>query len=117
MLYAVDTNIIVYAHNIASSYHQKAKGFIERVMNERNTDGQLSVCFPAQVITEFINVMTWKHLEAPVSLHDAVQIVHHYLDAGITIISQKDTQIQTLLSLLDSVPSRKKYSMLRWLLH
>ena len=105
---AIDTNILVYAHNIKSPYHASAKVFVEQVMNTRNPDGQLSVCFPAQILIEFLNVITWHRLEAPLPLSDAIQVVQDYLDTGVTILSPKSTQIATLMSLLKSVTTRKK---------
>ncbi len=77
-MFAIDTNLIVYAHNTASPYHKKAKEFTERVMNERNTEGQLNICLPAQVLMEFVHVITWKHLEAPLSLQEAIKTVQDY---------------------------------------
>lgn len=107
-MYALDTNILVYAHNVKSPYHASAKVFVERVMNARNADGQLAVCFPAQILTEFLNVITWHRLEAPLPLPDAIQVVQAYLDTGVTILSPKPTQLVTLLNLLSSVTTRKK---------
>jgi uncharacterized protein len=107
-MFAIDTNLIVYAHNIASSFHKRAKQFAERVMNERNTEGELTVCLPAQVLTEFVHVITWKHLEAPLSLQEAIQIVQDYLDSGIKIVFQQDSQIQTFVSLSGMLITRKK---------
>ncbi len=108
MIFAIDTNLLVYAHNTASPFYKRAKQFIETVMNERNTEGHLMVCLPAQVLTEFVHVIIWQHLESPLSLKDAIQIVQDYLDSGIKIISQQDTQIQTFISLLNMVTTRKK---------
>jgi len=34
-MHALDTNLLVYAHNTASPFHFKAKTFIEDVMNKR----------------------------------------------------------------------------------
>ena len=107
-MYALDTNILVYAHNVKSSYHASAKVFIEQVMNVRNTDGQLSVCFPAQILMEFLNVITWHRLEAPLPLPDAIQVVQDYLATGVTILYPQRTQLETLMDLLKSVPTRKK---------
>ena len=105
---ALDTNLLVYAHNTASSFHSQAKAFIEKVMNARDAEGQLSVCIPAQVLMEFLNVITRQQLEAPLSLTDATQIVQDYLDTGIIILYPKSTQLNTLLDLLKSVTTRKK---------
>lgn len=107
-MYALDTNLLVYAHNIKSPYHASAKVFVEQVMNVRNPDGQLSVCFPAQILMEFLNVITWHRLEAPLPLPDAIQVVHDYLDTGVTILYPQPTQLATLLNLLKSVTTRKK---------
>lgn len=107
-MFAIDTNLLVYAHNTASPFHKQAKDFVEKVMNERDEKGNLSVSLPAQVLMEFIHVITWQHLEAPLSLSEAIQVVQDYLDTDITIIYHHDTQIQTLLTLLNEVSSRKK---------
>jgi len=34
-MYALDTNILVYAHNASSPFHVSAKAFVESVMNNR----------------------------------------------------------------------------------
>lgn len=107
-MYALDTNILVYAHNIKAPYHSSAKVFVEQVMNEKNSGGQLSVCFPAQVLMEFLNVITWHRLEAPLPLPDAIQVVQDYLSAGVSILYPQHTQIETLMDLLKSVTTRKK---------
>ena len=52
MLFAIDTNLLVYAHNEDSEFHQQAVRFIEQVFNEYDADGQLSVCLSTQVLTE-----------------------------------------------------------------
>lgn len=51
-MYALDTNLLVYAHNVASPLHSQAKTFIEKVMNEHDVEGKLAVCIPGQVLTE-----------------------------------------------------------------
>lgn len=46
-MYAIDTNLLVYAHNKDAIYHKQAKAFIEQVMNVRDAQGQFQVCvFP-----------------------------------------------------------------------
>lgn len=107
-MYALDTNILVYAHNTESPLHSLAKAFVNHVMNERDAEGKLSVCIPTQVLIEFLNVITWHRLEAPLSLSDATQIVQDYLDTGVTILYPQPTQLDTLLSLLKGVTTRKK---------
>ena len=107
-MFAIDTNLLVYAHNEDSAFHQKAAEFLERVMNECDADGNLSVCFPAQVFHEFINVITRQTLRKPLSLEEAIDVVQDYLDSGIHVVSPKETQIQTWLQLLRTVTTRKK---------
>ena len=65
---AIDTNIFVYAHNIRANRHGEAKAFIERVMDERDADGKLSVCIPAQVLIEFISAVTSQWVEKPLTI-------------------------------------------------
>ena len=36
--YAIDTNILVYAHNIRATRHTEARAFIEKVMDEKDAD-------------------------------------------------------------------------------
>lgn len=107
-MYALDTNLLVYAHNTASPLHTKAKAFIEAIMNKRDSEGQLSICIPAQVLMEFLNVITWHRLEAPLPLATATQIVQDYLDSGVLILYPQPTQLITLLDLLKSATTRKK---------
>ena len=61
-MFAIDTNLLVYAHNSASEVNEKEAAFLERIMNERDEEGHLSVCIPAQVLMEFIHVITWQLL-------------------------------------------------------
>lgn len=107
-MYALDTNILVYAHNIGVAKHEQAKTFVQDVMNRRDNEGHLSVCIPAQVLLEFLNVITWNRLETPLPLNEALQIVQDYLGTGATILHPKETHIFTVLELLQSVKSRKR---------
>ena len=107
-MFAVDTNILVYAHNADSQYNKKIASFLEKVMNERDDNGDLLVAIPAQVLVEFINVITRQSVKKPLSLVTAIDIVQEYIKTGITIINQNETQMQTFLNLLSSVTTRKK---------
>jgi hypothetical protein len=53
-MFGIDTNLLVYAHNTDSEFHEDAVTFLEKVMNERDEEGYLSVCVPVQVLMEFI---------------------------------------------------------------
>ncbi len=107
-MYALDTNLLVYAHNTMSPFHASAKTFVEQVMNTRDADGNLSVCLPAQALMEFLNVITWHRLEAPLPLPDAIRIVQDYVGSGAKILHHQSTQLETLIDLLESVTTRKK---------
>lgn len=107
-MFAIDTNLLVYAHNEDSDFNDKASEFLEKVLNERDDNGNLSVCLPSQVLTEFVNVITRKSLKKPLSLLQAIDIVNDYQKADIRIVYQRETQIETFLELLRSLTTRKK---------
>ena len=106
--FAIDTNLLVYAHNRDSPFHESAKTFIETVMNERDENGSLGVCIPAQVFIEFISVITSNKLKMPLSISQATAIVQEYLDTGITILTQKDSYLDNAIELLKQATSRKR---------
>lgn len=103
-MFAIDTNILIYAHNIHSPFHEKATNFIEGILDERKND----FCIPSQVVSEFINVITRNTLQSPSSLKEAIEIIRNYLDFGVTVINPKETQTQTFLDILSGVKTRKK---------
>lgn len=107
-MFAIDTNLLVYAHNIASEFHEEAKAFLEKVMNKRDEEGRLSVCVPVQVLLEFVHVITWQRLQSPLSLSQAIQLVEDYVDTGVTIVHQRETQLRTFLELLSMTSTRKR---------
>jgi predicted nucleic acid-binding protein len=106
-MFAIDTNLLVYAHNKDSKLNEGAAAFVTKAMNERDGEGRLSVCLPAQVLTEFVYVITWQRMQKPLSLAEAIRIVQDYVDTGVTIIHQRQTHIQTFLALLATVTTRK----------
>lgn len=106
--FAIDTNILVYAHNNDSYFHEIAKDFIETVMNERDENGDLQIGIPAQVFIEFISVVTSKKLENPLSLSQASAIVQDYIDMEIMLFFQKETYLANFLELLGEATSRKQ---------
>jgi len=107
-MFAIDTNLLVYAHNKDSEFNEEASAFMEKVMNERDGEGNLSICIPTQVLMEFVNVITRQNLEKPLSLSEAIDVVQDYIESGVSIINQRETQIQTFLDLLSSITTRKK---------
>lgn len=107
-MYALDTNLLVYAHNLRSPFHAQAKTFIETVINERDNSGNLNVCIPAQALIEFLNVITWAKLESPLALPEAIALVRQYINTGVQIIQPQASQLQTVLELLENSTTRKK---------
>jgi len=107
-MFSIDTNLLIYAHNKDSQYNEKATAFLEKILNEQDEDGNLFVCLTAQVLMEFVNVITRQNVDRPLSLSEAIQVIYDYLETGIKIINQRETQIQTFLDLINSVTTRKK---------
>jgi predicted nucleic acid-binding protein len=107
-MFSIDTNLLVYAHNRDSQFNEKASAFLEKVLNERNEYGDLTVCLSSQVLMEFLNVITRQNIECPLSIPEAIAVINDYLDTGIRIINQQETQIQTFIELMSSVTTRKK---------
>jgi len=75
-MFAVDTNLLVYAHNADSAFHEPAKQFIGNALNSRDDSGRFQVC------------------------------IHR--DTGVIILHPKTSQLDTLLTLFESVTTRKK---------
>jgi predicted nucleic acid-binding protein len=73
-MYALDTNILVYTHNLKSAFHPKAKEFVERIVAEEDTAGKAVVGVPLQACSEFINVITRQTIDKPLSLPDAILV-------------------------------------------
>ena len=88
-MFAIDTNLLIYAHNEDAEFHEQSAQFLERVFNESNADGQLSICLSTQVITEFMNVMTRQTLRKPLAMKEAIRIVQDYLDTGFRYSPRK----------------------------
>jgi len=107
-MFAIDTNILIYAHNQDSALHNQASAFLERLMNEYDDEGNLEICLPAQVLMEFMNVITRENLGKPLPLADAITIVQDYINSGIKIIHQQETQLKSCIDILKAVKSRKK---------
>jgi hypothetical protein len=103
-VFAIDTNILIYAHDLDSPFNKAAIEFLERTLNlERSTAG-----IPTQVFAEFLNVITRQTLKNHLSMTEAIGRVQDYIYAGTPIIYQKPTQLLTFLDLAQSTTTRKK---------
>jgi len=113
-MFALDTNILIYAHNEGSSFHQKAAAFVKKAITERDMAGRHVVGVASQVYAEFVNVITRQTIEKPLSLADAIWVIEKYIKAGTPIIHAQSTQIHTFLELAKSTTTRKKTFDLFW---
>ncbi|MBW4666947.1 MAG: hypothetical protein KME60_05760 [Cyanomargarita calcarea GSE-NOS-MK-12-04C] len=77
-------------------------------MNGQNTDEGITICIPAQVLTEFVSVITWQRLEKPLSLPQATDVIKDYLNSGVRIITQRETYMNNFIDLMEKVTARKK---------
>jgi predicted nucleic acid-binding protein len=109
-MFAIDTNILVYAHNIDSPLYKKAKIFVENVVEHAHeVNGYRIVGIPLQVCAEFINVVTREAVGKPLSLKEAIGVIKEYTQyLEIPILFPQETQLRTFLSLLEETTSRKK---------
>jgi hypothetical protein len=107
-MYAIDTNLLVYAHNTSAPLHEAAKVFIEQAINTYDSQNPSRICIPAQVLVEFLNVITWAKIGNPLLLEQAIVAVQDYINLDIPIIHPKATQLTTLFALLENVTTRKK---------
>jgi hypothetical protein len=107
-MFAIDTNIFIYAHNVGSAFHAKAAAFVKKIVAERDENGRHIVGVSAQVYAEFINVITRQTIEKPLSLPEAIIVIEKYLKAGVPIIHTQLSQLHTFLELAKSTTTRKK---------
>jgi len=107
-VFAIDTNILIYAHNKGSKFHKKASIFVNDKVSKRDKNGEYVTGIPSQVFVEFINVITRSTIENPLSLEKAVEVVEKYLKAGIPAIHPRFTQLTTFLELAKSTTTRRK---------
>ncbi|MCL4708977.1 PIN domain-containing protein [bacterium] len=107
-MFAVDTNILVYAHNAGSALHANASAFIKKIVAQRDENGQHVIGVPAQVYAEFINVITRQTIEKPLPLAVAVAVIEKYIKVGVPIMHTQRTQLYTFIELAKTVTTRKK---------
>jgi predicted nucleic acid-binding protein len=108
-MFALDTNILVYAHNLDSAHYQKAKSFLESIMANVNGTEKTAIVISLQVWAEFVNVCTRQNIGKPLSIPEAIKVVRKYAELlRIPVIYPKPTQLQTFLTLLETTTTRKK---------
>lgn len=73
----LDTNVLVYAADEKSPFHQAAS-----ILRERGLKGEISLCVTPQVLTEFFAIVTDRRRVAQARVQDdAVQEVEKYVRA------------------------------------
>jgi len=108
-MYAIDTNILVYAHNRSSPWYQKARGFLKRILMELNGTEKTIIGIPLQACAEFVNVCTRQNVGTPLSIPEAIDILRLYTEVlEVPVIYPKMTQLETFLNLLETTTTRKK---------
>lgn len=108
-MYAIDTNIFVYAHNVSSPFLQKAKSFLEHIVANVNGTQKTAIGVPLQIWAEFVNVCTRQNIGKPLSIPEAIKIVRKHTELlRIPVIYPKPTQLETFLHLLETATTRKK---------
>lgn len=96
-IYLIDSNILVYAHNMASQYHEKAKEITEQAIN-----GDIKASISYQNLYEFYAIITDpKRVEKPVSLEEALDLVETYRKAPkVKKVYPRKTNLDHVLKLL-----------------
>ncbi len=96
----VDTNILLYAHDESSFYHEKAKDFLEKNLPEQN------LAISTQNIIEYYSLVTNpKRFSVAISSKAVQDRIGKWLETGFyKIISPTVTTTITLLRILGDLP-------------
>lgn len=77
-----DSNILVFGHNVASPFHERAKKLIFSVTNQ-----ELQAVLSPQNLLEFYSIITNpKRVEKPLSVSNAQFVVREYLTSGVFVL-------------------------------
>ena len=98
MVYAIDTNILVYAYNLDSPHHLKTYTFPK----EEVISGNLKACLPYQSLYEFYSIVTNpRRVERPLESDKAREIIETYMKArNIPKIYPRKSNLRNVLDLL-----------------
>jgi len=94
----IDTNILIYANNKDSPYHEPSKGLVENALN-----GDIEAALSTQNLVEFYAIITdKKRLEHPLSPKRAKELVEFYCENKfLKVISPLPETITTLADLIE----------------
>jgi predicted nucleic acid-binding protein len=80
--YLIDTNILVYAYNEDSEFHEEALRILENALNKN-----INAAIADKNLFEFFAIITDKRrIENPISTDEAIDIINFLVDSNITII-------------------------------
>lgn len=106
-IFAIDANILVYAYDELSPFHEQAKAFLIQKINTQ-INGKPNICICYQTCTEFMYSSTFSKLQNPLTLEQAQFIINQLIKYKVDVIYQKPTQLQTFLEIFNQKPSRKR---------
>ncbi|HGJ64574.1 TPA: PIN domain-containing protein [bacterium] len=90
----LDSNILVYAHQSLSAFHESAKALRDKGLN-----GEIGICVCPQVLMEFYAVITDpKRVTSPVEPREAMRELEKYLmaDKIMKIYPNRDLMLRIL---------------------
>lgn len=80
--YLIDTNILVYAYNEDSNFHEKALKLLENALNKN-----IYAVIADKNLFEFFAVITdSRRVENPITIDEAIEIINFLVDSNIKII-------------------------------
>ncbi len=91
----LDTNILVYANNKDSPFHQTSQQLVEHALN-----GNIKAVLAVQNLVELYAIITdKKRVERPLSCDTAKRLIEFY-ESHIVIIHQTQSTVRTLVKLI-----------------
>src|SRR5580704_3919294 len=80
----VDANVLLYAHNAESPFHDRARRWVEGALS-----GTESIGFSWSVIGAFIRIATnHRAFERPLTITQAVEIVESWFASAVAVVLQ-----------------------------
>jgi predicted nucleic acid-binding protein len=100
VVYAIDTNILVYTFNPDSPLNSKAHAFLK----EKVLTGNIKACLPYQSLYEFYSIITnARRVEKPLATDRAREIIETYIKAkNIPKIYPRKSNLRNVISLLSN---------------
>src|SRR3990167_9329684 len=100
----IDSNILVFAHNIASPQQEKAKEVLFAAV-----EGKFKAVLTAQNLLEFYSIITNpKRVENPLAQDKVLFITNEYINSGdFDFIYPKGITLKTLLDLSSKYQTRR----------